>query len=475
MSNCFIPANILLPNDGIDMEKWSVIACDQFTSQADYWDAVEKYVADAPSTLNVVFPEIYLGTIENQENDCKSSGDGVKNDKETGRKTKYASMTDDERIKYINTTMDTYLTDGTLKQAVTDGYVLVERTTESGVRLGIVGLIDLDDYDFDPKKKTHIRATEETVISRIPPRVKIREHAAIELPHVMLLVDDPIDGQNTDGCMEDSRENVINIGAVKHGIIEGVYAIRDTFRKLYDTDLMQGGGHIRGYAIEGEAAKQVTEAFAAKQESCGGFLFAVGDGNHSLATAKTCWENIKKSGKFTEEQLKTHPARQALVEICNLHSEALEFKPIHRLLTNVDVKDMLSFFKAEIVKQGLESAEGDEIVFEYVESGSCDSAKPANGINITNRGDRLPVEILQGILDKYLETHGNVEIDYIHGDEALHGLVKETKGCGIFLQSIDKSTLFPAINAGGVLPRKTFSIGEANEKRYYMECHKIAK
>lgn len=475
MSNCFIPANILLPNDGIDMEKWSVIACDQFTSQADYWYAVEKYVADTPSTLNVVFPEIYLGTITKQENDCNSSGDGVKNDKETDRKTKYASMTDDERIKYINTTMDTYLTDGTLKQAVTDGYVLVERTTESGVRLGIVGLIDLDDYDFDPKKKTLIRATEGTVISRIPPRVKIREHAAIELPHVMLLVDDPIDGQRIDRCHETTQEAAVNIAAVKHGIIEYVYAIRDTLRKLYDTELMQGGGHIRGYAVEGEAAKQVTEAFAAKQNSCGGFLFAVGDGNHSLATAKTCWENIKKTGKFTDEQLKTHPARYALVEICNLHSEALEFKPIHRLLTNVDVKDMLSFFKAEIVKQGLESAEGDEIVFEYVESGSCDSAKPANGINITNRGDRLPVEILQGILDKYLETHGNVEIDYIHGDEALHGLVKETKGCGIFLQSIDKSTLFPAINAGGVLPRKTFSIGEANEKRYYMECHKIAK
>ena len=494
MSNCFNTANILLPNDDIDMEKWSVIACDQFTSQADYWDAVEKYVADAPSTLNVVFPEIYLGTITKQENDCNSSGDGFKNDKETGRKTKYASMTDDERIKYINTTMDTYLTDGTLKQAVTDGYVLVERTTESGVRLGIVGLIDLDDYDFDPKKKTLIRATEGTVISRIPPRVKIREHAAIELPHVMLLVDDPIDGQNTDGGMETSRENVINIGAVKHGIIEYVYAIRDTFRNLYDTDLMQGGGHIRGYAIEGEAAKQVTEIFAAKQESCGGFLFAVGDGNHSLATAKTCWENIKKSGKFTEEQLKTHPARHALVEICNLHSEALEFKPIHRLLTNIDVKDMLSFFEAEITKQGLESTEGDEIVFEYIESGSGDSAKTANGneavlenndgtstaaikthgISITNRGDRLPVEILQGILDKYLETHANVAIDYIHGDEALHGLVQETKGCGIFLQSIDKSTLFPAINAGGVLPRKTFSIGEANEKRYYMECHKIS-
>nr|WP_308668281.1 DUF1015 domain-containing protein [uncultured Agathobacter sp.] len=455
MSNCFNPANILLPNDGIDMEKWSVIACDQFTSQADYWDAVEKYVADAPSTLNVVFPEIYLETITKQE-----------------------------RIKYINTTMDTYLTDGTLKQAVTDGYVLVERTTESGVRLGIVGLIDLDDYDFDPKNKTLIRATEGTVISRIPPRVKIREHAAIELPHVMLLVDDPVDGQNGELCQNESQESAVNIAAVKHGIIEYVYAIRDTLRKLYDTELMQGGGHIRGYAIEGEAAMQVTEAFEAKQNSCGGFLFAVGDGNHSLATAKTCWENIKKSGKFTEEQLKTHPARYALVEICNLHSEALEFKPIHRLLTNVDVKDMLSFFEAEITKQGLESAEGDEIVFEYIESGNDDSAKQANGneavsennygINITNRGDRLPVEILQGILDKYLETHDNVSIDYIHGDEALHGLVQETKGCGIFLQSIDKSTLFPAINAGGVLPRKTFSIGEANEKRYYMECHKIS-
>ena len=255
---------------------------------------------------------------------------------------------------------------------------------------------------------------------------------------------------------------------------------------------MQGGGHIRGYAIEGDAAKQVTEAFAAKQESCGGFLFAVGDGNHSLATAKTCWENIKKSGKFTEEQLKTHPARYALVEICNLHSEALEFKPIHRLLTNVDVKDMLSFFEAEITKQGLESAEGDEIVFEYIESSNSIDEKSNEklthsdentsghdarictyAINITNRGDRIPVEILQGILDKYIESHEDTQIDYIHGDDALHRLVKETNGCGIFLQSIDKSTLFHAINAGGVLPRKTFSIGEANEKRYYMECHNI--
>lgn len=487
MSNCFNPANILLPKDGIDMEKWSVIACDQYTSQADYWKTVEEFVGDAPSTLNVVFPEIYLGNKKNNKN-CACKNGSCADD----HTTMYASMSDSERIACINSTMEKYLSDGIIQQVVTDGYVLVERTTESGIRLGIVGLVDLDDYDFDPKNPTLIRATEGTVISRIPPRVKIREHAAIELPHVMFLVDDPVD--KADDVSDDGKlTDIYNIGNVEHGIIEYVYSLKDSFRKLYDTDLMQGGGHIRGYAIEGEAAKQVTDAFAKKQEQSGGFLFAVGDGNHSLATAKTCWENIKESGKFTEEQLKTHPARYALVEICNLHSEALEFKPIHRLLTNVDVKDMLSFFEAEITKQGLESTEGDEIVFEYAESGSDNSAKPANsnevvsensavtctapikssGINITNRGDRLPVEILQGILDKYLETHDNVSIDYIHGDEALHGLVKETNGCGIFLQSIDKSTLFPAINAGGVLPRKTFSIGEANEKRYYMECHNI--
>lgn len=487
MSNCFNPANILLPKDGVDMEKWSVIACDQYTSQADYWKTVEEFVGDAPSTLNVVFPEIYLGNKKNDKN-CACENGSCADD----HTTMYASMSDSERIACINSTMEKYLSDGIIQQVVTDGYVLVERTTESGVRIGIVGLVDLEDYDFDPKNPTLIRATEGTVISRIPPRVKIREHAAIELPHVMLLVDDPVD--KADAISDEGKlTGIYNIGNVEHGIIEYVYSLKDSFRKLYDTDLMQGGGHIRGYAIEGEAAKQVTDAFAKKQEQSGGFLFAVGDGNHSLATAKTCWENIKKSGKFTEEQLKTHPARYALVEICNLHSEALEFKPIHRLLTNVDVKNMLSFFEAEITKQGLESTEGDEIVFEYAESDSDNSAKPANGnevvsensavtctapikssgINITNRGDRLPVEILKGILDRYLETHDNVSIDYIHGDDALHRLVKETNGCGIFLQSIDKSTLFPAINAGGVLPRKTFSIGEANEKRYYMECHNI--
>ena len=420
MKHCFEPADILLPDDTVEKDKWAVIACDQFTSQPDYWDEVKKYVGDSPSALNVVFPEIYL-----------SGKDGI---------------SDEKRIENINSTMKKYLSDNTLKQAVTAGYVFVERTTESGVRLGIVGKIDLDTYDFDPKNKTLIRATEGTVLSRIPPRVKIRQNASIELPHVMLLVDDP-----QDKILGDLQKN------------------KDSFRKLYDTDLMAGGGHITGYAIEGADADAVTKTFADKEADCVGFLFAVGDGNHSLATAKTCWENIK--GNLTEEERQDHPARYALVEICNLHSNALEFKPIHRLIGQVKMDGLLEYFKTELEKQGLELTEGDEIVFCQKNEATGDIDKYE--VSIKNRGDRLPVEILQNILDDYLSQNESADIDYIHGDDALNGLVEKTGGCGIFLQSIEKNTLFAAINAGGVLPRKTFSIGEANEKRYYMEAKRI--
>lgn len=420
MKHCFEPADILLPDDTVEKDKWAVIACDQFTSQPDYWDEVTKYVGDSPSALNVVFPEIYLG-----------GKDGI---------------SDEKRIENINSTMKKYLSDNTLKQAVTAGYVFVERTTESGVRLGIVGKIDLDTYDFDPKNKTLIRATEGTVLSRIPPRVKIRQNASIELPHVMLLVDDP-----QDKILGDLQKN------------------KDSFRKLYDTDLMAGGGHITGYAIEGADADAVTKTFADKEADCGGFLFAVGDGNHSLATAKTCWENIK--GNLTEEERQDHPARYVLVEICNLHSNALEFKPIHRLICQVKMDGLLEYFKTELEKQGLELTDGDEIVFCQKNEATGDIDKYE--VSIKNRGDRLPVEILQNILDDYLSQNESADIDYIHGDDALNGLVEKTGGCGIFLQSIEKNTLFAAINAGGVLPRKTFSIGEANEKRYYMEAKRI--
>lgn len=409
MSRCFMPAEILLPNDNVAMDKWAVIACDQFTSQDEYWSKVEKIVADAPSSLNIVFPEIYLGK-------------------------------DDERIEKIQMTMRKYLEDSTLQVKILSGYVLVERVSEAGKRIGVVGLVDLEHYDFDPSKKTMIRATEGTVISRIPPRMKVRMNASVESPHVMLLIDD------------DRKQ-----------IIEKLYDNRNNLKKVYDMELMMNGGHVKGYAVEGEDAKLLTDEFDKYESQCGGFMFAVGDGNHSLATAKSCWEEIKK--QLSPEEIEKHPARYALVEIVNLHSDALVFEPIHRIMFNTNMDKLITYFKEKLSDDSLSLSEGDEVVF--IQNGKI------NSYSIDRRGERLPVDVLQGILDKYLEEHKEAEIDYIHGETDLRELVEKTGGCGILLQSIDKSTLFPAIKAGGVLPRKTFSIGEANEKRYYVECRKI--
>lgn len=409
MACCFQPAEILLPNHTVDKSKWAVIACDQFTSQQDYWSDVERYVGLAKSTFHIVFPEIYLGK-------------------------------DPGRIQRIQDYMESYLKDGTLETAVPSGYVLVERTTKSGVRIGLVGQIDLEQYDFHPEHKTLIRATEGTVLSRIPPRVEIRKGAKLESPHVMLLLDDP-------ECR----------------ILEPLYHRRKDFKVLYDTELMLDGGHIRGYAVGHEDEKSVTLAFKKMEENSGGFLFAVGDGNHSLAVAKTCWENIKQ--KLTPEEMAVHPARYALAEVVNLHSQALCFEPIHRILLHTDMSEIMEYFRQELEKQKLGTEVGSEIIFSQGER--------KTGIAITGRKERLPVEILQGILDVYLKEGEEAEIDYIHDAASLEELVKNTGGCGIYLQPVDKRMLFPAIRAGGVLPRKTFSIGEAREKRYYMECKRL--
>lgn len=376
MSRCFMPAEILLPNNSVSMEKWAVIACDQFTSQSEYWLEVEDIVGDDPSSLNIVFPEIYLGK-------------------------------DDTRIEKIQNKMKAYLADGTLDVKIKNGYVLVERDTESGKRLGVVGQVDLEHYDFNPANKTMIRATEGTVISRIPPRMKVRMDASIESPHVMLLIDDD-----------------------KKHIIESLYEKNSELDKIYDTDLMMNGGHIRGFAVEGAYAELLTKAFDEYEEQCGGFMFAVGDGNHSLATAKSCWEELKKT--LSPEEIESHPARYALVEIVNLHSEALVFEPIHRIMFDTDMDNLLDYFKNELALDNLSLVEGNEVVF--MQAGNT------KGYAIEGRGERLPVDVLQGILDKYLEDHKESEIDYIHGEADLKELVSKTGGCGIFLQSIDKST-----------------------------------
>lgn len=403
MNTCFGPADILLPRDEEAAALWPVVACDQFTSQRDYWEKAAALVGDKPSALHIVFPEVYLE-------------DGF------------------DRIESIQQHIAAYLKDGVLTEKVHRGYVLVERLTQSGARIGLVGMVDLDCYDYTPESKALIRATEGTVTSRIPPRVRIREGAQVESPHVMLLCDDR------------QRE-----------LIEPLYAQRQQLPRLYDLELMLGGGHLRGYAVTGSLAERVT-ATIEKQQRRSDLYLAVGDGNHSLATAKTCWERLKPG--LTPAQRERHPARYALAELVNLHCPALNFEPIHRVLFHVDGEELISAFTA-----ALPCTEGEDLVFLH------DGRRI--GLKLTACGDRLPVDVLQKFLDRYLAEHPRSGIDYVHGAAALEKLSARPGNCGVALRAMDKNSLFPAIIAGGVLPRKTFSMGEAEEKRYYMECRKI--
>ena len=403
MNTCFGPADILLPRDGETAALWPVVACDQFTSQREYWEKAAALVGEKPSALHIVFPEVYLE-------------DGF------------------DRIESIQQHIESYLKEGVLTEKVHQGYVLVERLTQSGTRIGLVGMVDLDCYDYTPESKALIRATEGTVTSRIPPRVCIREGAQVESPHVMLLCDDR-----------------------QQELVEPLYAMREQLPQLYDLELMLGGGHLRGYAVTGALAEKVT-AIIENQQRRSDLYLAVGDGNHSLATAKTCWERLKPS--LTPAQRENHPARYALAELVNLHCPALNFEPIHRVLFHVDGEELLSAFTAAVP-----CTEGEDVVFLH------DGKR--RGLKLTDRGDRLPVDVLQEFLDRYLTEHPQTGIDYVHGTAALEELSARPGNCGVALQAMDKNALFPAIIAGGVLPRKTFSMGEAEEKRYYMECRKI--
>ena len=411
MHGCFTGADILLPRQDADFTKWAMVACDQYTSQIEYWIDADRFVGSAPSTLRLILPEAYLGK------------DG-----------------EADRVAAIHDAMERYLSDGVLTRAVENGFVLTERTTASGIRLGLVGKIDLECYDYTPGAATPIRATEETVADRIPPRMRIREGAPLELPHIMVLVDDP--GMT---------------------LVEPVYAGREKLPVLYDTELFGNGGHIRGYAVAGADARALEARLASAQEKSGGFFLAMGDGNHSLAVAKACWEKLKPTLSPAERE--THPARFALAELVNLHSPALLFKPIHRILTGCSPEELSRAFAAWLAPQGMGLEPGEDVIF------FRDAERSA--FRVTGAGDRLPVGVLQPFLDAYLKAHPECGIDYIHGSQALTQLVSASGGCGILLPPISKASLFPAIRAGGVLPRKTFSMGSAPEKRYYMECRKI--
>ena len=409
----FYPADILLPR-GADMTKWAVVACDQFTSEPAYWENADRIVGDAPSTLRLILPEAELKAPDVEE-----------------------------KIERINAAMDDYLRRD-LFRTLKDALIYVERTQSDGrVRHGLIGMVDLEDYDFTPGSGALIRATEGTVLDRIPPRAKVRRNAPIELPHVMLLIDDP-----------------------DRTVIEPLTGNTADMEPLYDFDLMAGGGHICGWRLSDAQVNAVADALTglcadeamAKKYGVSGvapLLFAVGDGNHSLATAKACYR----------EQGDANPlARFALVEVVNNHDDALQFEPIHRVLFGVDAQDFIAAFKA--FYPGAYEGRGEGHVIEVA------SADFNGFLTVPNPKVQLAVGTLQAFIDDYLKTHDG-EVDYIHGDDVTRELGRRSGNIGLLLPAMGKEELFKTVLKDGVLPRKTFSMGHAQDKRYYIEARRI--
>ena len=397
---------ILLP-DTDDMPRWACIACDQFTSEKDYWEQLREYVKGKPTALDLVLPEIYLD--ENV----------------------------DERIKGINKNIENYIKKGLFRE-LDEGFILTVRSTPFvGKRVGIVAALDLEKYDYKPGSSALIRATEGTIEERIPPRLKIRRDAAAEFTHIMILFDDE-----------------------KREITEPLYENRDKLKKLYDFELNMGGGHIEGYFIEDY--KAVEEKFArlldrdrlikkyGKEDK---FLFAVGDGNHSLATAKAHWNKIKDG--LSDSEKATHPARFALAEFVNIYDEGIYFEPIYRLVCGVDKEKFLS---------GIKKVDGGDI-----EIYSDKTLVAQSGNNSLPDGIRA----VDGYIGNYIKENGG-SVDYIHGENNLKKLVDQSgRNVGILFKKLDKSDLFKYVSEKGAFPRKTFSMGEGVEKRYYLEGRRI--
>ena len=414
------PADILLPRD-CDMTKWAVVACDQFTSQPEYWEEVDRIAGDAPSTLRLILPESKL------------------NDADV-----------EDHIAAINAAMADYMARDIFK-TYGDSVIYIERSQSDGsIRHGLVMAVDLEQYDYTPGSGSLIRATEGTVLERIPPRVRVRKDAPIELPHVMLLIDDP-----------------------DKTCIEPITAAVDAMEQVYDFDLMLRGGHLKGWLLTESQKDALAEALAAMAspeamerkyglKGVAPLLFAVGDGNHSLATAKTCYENLKKV--TPESQWADLPARYALVEIENLHDDALQFEAIHRVVFGVDPAKFMEAFKA--FYPNAQEGKGEGHVIEVVWPGHD------GYITVPDPKVQLPVGTLQNFLDAYLKENGG-EVDYIHGDEVTKELGSKEGNMGFLLPAMGKDQLFKTVIADGVLPRKTFSMGHAEDKRYYVEGRKI--
>lgn len=420
--------DILIPKKGVDLKKWAVVACDQYTSEPEYWKRVESYVGEDPSTLHLIYPEAYLEEKNPQV-----------------------------RIDRINSTMASYVAND-LFDTYRESFFLVHRTTGEGPgRWGLVVSLDLEHYDYSKDSKTHIRATEGTILSRIPPRKQIRKDAPLELPHILVLISDE-----------------------KRSIIERLVAESSSLDKVYDTDLMEAGGHLTAYQVTGNRLEAIAEAFESLHAALdpeNPLLFAMGDGNHSLATAKACWEDIKVT--LDESERSNHPARYALVELENIFDPGLVFEPIHRVLFNLDRQTFLDTLGKYCESYTIERASSLEEVEQKLELsdkvqrfGYVDQSTLAI-VTVKNPESSIAAGTLQSVIDNLVSTISEANVDYIHGSEVTHSIGSKKGNIGLFLPAIDKHTFFDTIIADGALPRKTFSMGEAHEKRFYMEARKI--
>ena len=425
---------VYLPKKGTDLTKWAVIACDQFTSQPEYWQKVEKLVGDKPSTYNLILPEVFLD----------KPGEEV-------------------RIKFIQDKMRHYLANNFLD--LREGLIYVERSVGGKIRRGLMVCLDLERYDYTKGSTSLIRATEGTIIERLPPRMRIRTGAELELPHILVLIDDP--GKS---------------------VLEPLGEVKKSLKKLYEVDLMLGSGHLAGYAIDEQLEAQVVtalralaqpEAFATKYglgPDKPVLLFAMGDGNHSLATAKAVWERMKP------EMGMDHPARYALIELENVHDEGLEFEPIHRVLFGLrkDIFASMRQFFGGITYTPLISADEmvrrvdeQEGIHQKVGLAGGGDGKTFGLLEIEKPSSNLPVGTLQSFLDVFMIENGADKIDYVHGEEVVCELGMQEGNAGFYVPGMNKSDLFKTVILDGALPRKTFSMGEAKEKRFYMEARRI--
>lgn len=426
---------VLLPGKGIDLHKWAVIACDQFTSEPEYWDRVEATVGEAPSTYHLILPEAWLNRPERHE-----------------------------RIAYAQSHMQQYLDSDIFETH--HGFVLVERTVGESIQTGLIVALDLEKYDYNRGSKSLVRATEGTILDRLPPRMQVRRGAPLELPHILVLYDDP-----------------------HRTVLTPILEQKENLPLAYDFDLMEGSGHICGHyiedpamlnqAIENIAALISPEAYGEKygeieDAATAPLLFAVGDGNHSLATAKAIWEELKPTVGSD------HPARYALVELVNLHDPSLKFEPIHRVMFGVGESFHEELLAAYAPDYKLSTAS----TFDEMKHAVLDDSKPAQRVGIITPGQyqvleftkphtNLSVGTLQEFLDKYVKSHDEVEIDYVHGDDVLDKLSKQEGNMGFYLPPITKDNFFKSVILDGALPRKTFSMGHAHDKRFYLEARRI--